>query len=596
MKKIFSVTLVTIFLCLTPILHAQFSLVQMLVGTGHTGHPQQGCAVSLSSDGNTAIVGGLADSGAHGAAWIFTRSGGVWSQQGSKLFGTGNTGTSFEGNAVALSADGNTAIVGGQSDNSNQGAAWIFTRSGGVWSQQGNKLVGTGNVGAAEQGFAVALSADGNTAISSGYLDNSNQGAVWIFTRSAGVWTQEGSKLVGTGNVGTAQQGYSVSLSSDGNTAVVGGITDSSYHGAVWVFTRSGGVWSQQGSKIVGTGGVGSSQQGFSVALSSDGNTLISSGETDSSGHGASWIITRSGGVWTQEGSKLVGTGNSGAAQVGYSVSISSDGNTAIAGGVGDSSFEGAVWVFTRSGGVWSQQGSKLIGTYGANSEQGSSVSLSGDGTTIIFGAPFYIVNVGAAWIFQTPSAPLAAELTEFKATVQVSGVQLYWKTATELNNYGFEIERRTVVPLLLAKSWQKIGFVEGKGTSYAPHNYGYSDQPQAGTYAYRLKQIDNGGTFKYSSESEVTFAAPLSYALNQNYPNPFNPSTIISYQLPVAGKVALRVYDIVGKEIATLVNDTKEPGNYEVKFDASKLASGIYFYKLQAGSFTTMKKLMLIK
>jgi hypothetical protein len=127
------------------------------------------------------------------------------------------------------------------SDNNGVGAAWVFTRSGGVWSQQGSKLVGTGAVGAAWQGYSVALSADGNTAIVGGIEDNfvstNWAGAAWVFTRSGGVWSQQGSKLVGTGAVGQAQQGFSVALSADGTTAIVGGPWDNSLVGAAWVFT-----------------------------------------------------------------------------------------------------------------------------------------------------------------------------------------------------------------------------------------------------------------------------------------------------------------------------------------------------------------------
>ena len=270
---------------------------------------------------------------------------GQFTQQGSKLVGTGAVGNAQQGVSVALSGDGNTAIVGGPNDNpsvgnnSGVGASWVFTQSGGVWSQQGIKLVGTGAVGNAQQGVSVALSADGNTAIVGGPNDNpsagnnSGSGAAWVFVRSAsGVWTQQGSKLVGTGAVGSAQQGMSVALSADGNTAIVGGPGDNSHAGAAWVFTRSGGVWTQQGSKLVGTGGVGAAQ-GWSVALSDDGNTAIVGGPGDKSHAGATWVFTRSGGVWNQQGSKLVGTGAVGSAVQGSSVALSADGNTAVVGG-----------------------------------------------------------------------------------------------------------------------------------------------------------------------------------------------------------------------------------------------------------------------
>jgi hypothetical protein len=385
-----------------------------LIGNGAVGNASQGWSVSVSADGNTAIVGGRTDNGSAGAAWVYTRSGGVWSQQGSKLVGTGAVGNAIQGFSVALSADGNTAIVGGTGDNSDAGAAWVFTRSGGVWTQQGSKLVGTGAVGKPRQGISVSLSADGNSAIVGGYADNDFAGAAWVFTRSGGVWTQQGSKLVGTGAVGLAVQGFSVSLSADGDTAIVGGKWDNSDAGAAWVFTRSGGAWSQQGSKLVGTGAVGDAGQGASVALSADGNTALIGGPLDNTGingsAGAAWVFTRSGGVWTQQGSKLVGTGAVGddqqGAQQGSSVSLSADGNTAIVGGPFDNNFAGAAWVFTRSGEVWTQQGSKLVGTGAVGgASQGRSVALSGDGNTAIVGGDTDNSAVGAAWVFVQPLA-----------------------------------------------------------------------------------------------------------------------------------------------------------------------------------------------
>ena len=328
-----------------------------LVGTGNTGAALQGWSVAVSADGNTAIVGGYADNSGQGAAWVYIRSGNTWTQQGSKLVGTGAVGNAQQGISVALSADGNTAIVGGNVDNSTQGAAWVYTRSGSTWTQQGSKLVGTGNTSAARQGYSVALSADGNTAMVGGNQDNSNQGAAWVFTRSGGTWTQQGNKLVGTGNTGAAQQGWSVALSANGNTAMVGGAADNSGIGAAWVYTRSGNTWTQQGNKLVGTGNTGASTQGNSVALSADGNTAMVGGYWDNSFQGAAWVFIRSGSTWTQQGNKLVGTGNTGAARQGHSVALSADGNTAMMGGYTDNSDQGAAWVFTRSGGTWSQQG-----------------------------------------------------------------------------------------------------------------------------------------------------------------------------------------------------------------------------------------------
>jgi hypothetical protein len=219
-----------------------------------------------------------------------------FTQQGNKLVGSGASGAAQQGTSIALSADGNTAIVGGGNDNSNAGAAWVFTRSGGTWTQQGLKLVGSGASGAAGQGQSVALSADGNTAIVGGLGDNSSAGAAWVFTRSGGVWTQQGGKLTGSGASVAAAQGQSVALSADGNTVILGGPFDNSFAGAAWVFTRSGSTWTQQGGKLVGSGAVNSpdpAEQGFSIALSADGNTAILGGAGDNSGAGAVWVFSQ---------------------------------------------------------------------------------------------------------------------------------------------------------------------------------------------------------------------------------------------------------------------------------------------------------------
>jgi hypothetical protein len=252
-----------------------------------------------------------------------------FTQQGPKLIGTGATGAAFQG-SVALSGDGTTAIVGGPHDNSNAGAAWVFGQNGGVWTQAGPKLVGSGEVGAAYQGFSVALSADGSTAIAGGPDNNSDAGSAWVFGLGSNV-----ELPLGTGAVGAAYQGWSVALSADGNTAIVSGPLDSASAGAVWVFTRgSGGVWTQQGSKLFGGGAVGAAEQGYSVALSADGDTAIVGGRLDNSNAGAAWVFARSSGVWTAGGTKLpLGSGAIGDARQGWSVALSADGNTAIVGG-----------------------------------------------------------------------------------------------------------------------------------------------------------------------------------------------------------------------------------------------------------------------
>ena len=380
-----------------------------LVGTGHTGagefahvgEGEFGESVALSADGDTALIGGPTDNSRKGAAWMFTRSGGVWTQQGEKLTGTGEAEKSEFGESVALSADGATALIGGWRDNSGQGAAWVFTRSGSTWVQQGEKLTGAGEVEEGKFGFSVALSEHGDTALIGGRADNGGKGAAWVFTRSGGVWSQQGEKLTGgEEETGEGEFGESVALSGDGDTALIGGRGDNGRKGAAWVFTRSGSTWTQQGEKLTGTGETEAGEFGSSVALAADGDTALIGGPADSGGKGAAWVFTRTGGVWSQQGAKLTGTGETGAGTFGSSVALSEHGDTALIGAPEDATATGAAWVFTRSGGVWSQQGAKLTGGEEGNSEFGVLVALSADGNTALIGGWNDSGRTGAAWVF----------------------------------------------------------------------------------------------------------------------------------------------------------------------------------------------------
>jgi hypothetical protein len=146
-------------------------------------------------------------------------------------------------------------------------------------------------------------------------------------------------------------------------------------------------------------------------------------------------------------------------------------------------------------------------------------------------------------------------------------------------------------------KNWTNIGFVQGNGTSVSPHSYSYRDANlSAGTYSYRLKQIDDNGSYKYINLSESFTIQPAEYNLSQNYPNPFNPTTVINYSIPKAGHVTIKVYNVLGKEVATLVNEEKPAGTYAVNFSAQHYSSGVYYYTISAGNFSATKKMILMK
>ncbi len=386
-----------------------------LGGTEEIDHSDFGYSVALSAEGNTALIGGREDDSGVGAAWVFTRSGSTWSQQGKKL--TSSESSTWFGYSVSLSAEGNTALIGAPETEDAVGAAWVFTRSGSTWTQQGKKLTGSGEEGAegAIFGWSVSLSADGNTALIGGPFNDNAVGAAWVFTRSGSTWTQQ-AKLTGGEESGAPEFGEGVALSADGNTALIGGPVDDNV-GAAWVFTRSGSTWTQQGKKLTGPGESGKGYFGFSVALSEEGSTALVGGFEDNGDVGAAWVFTRTDEKWTAQGKKLTGSEESGAGDFGYSVALSASGNTALIGGRNDDSGLGAAWLFTRSSEKWTQQGKKLTGSEeSGNADFGQSVALDADGQIALVGGPFDGSD-GAAWAFVNSPTVTTDSASEVKLT-----------------------------------------------------------------------------------------------------------------------------------------------------------------------------------
>ena len=204
--------------------------------------------------------------------------------------------------------------------------------------------------------------------------------------------------------------------------------------------------------------------------------------------------------------------------------------------------------------------------------------------------------------IYNEGCSALPIEIATFTATSNGSAVELAWGTVTETNSYGFEVQRkahRGAADATGASAWQIAGFVGGNGTTNSPRKYSFTDMVNvAGCYIYRLKQIDRDGSFSFSEEVQAEVAVPPTvFSLSQNYPNPFNPTTTIEFTLPSDGRVSLKICDIVGREVATLVDEKRRAGVYQqAVFDGSRFASGVYFARLQFGGKQLMKKMLLIK
>lgn len=187
----------------------------------------------------------------------------------------------------------------------------------------------------------------------------------------------------------------------------------------------------------------------------------------------------------------------------------------------------------------------------------------------------------------------LPVNLITFSYTIEKNSVGLYWVTEKEFNNSGFDVERKNQNGI-----WQKIGFVKGSGTILGQTKYNFEDKKlNTGKYSYRIKQIDYNGNFEYFLlNEEVNVKPPDKFSMSQNYPNPFNPKTRIDIELPESGKVTVKIYDVTGKEIATLVNDFKEAGYYSLDFDGTNFSSGIYFYRIFSANKYIVKKMVILK
>lgn len=238
---------------------------------------------------------------------------------------------------------------------------------------------------------------------------------------------------------------------------------------------------------------------------------------------------------------------------------------------------KGDIWMTTDNGATWTLD---LHTVKGLNV-----VRIFGDINNALAG------GLGGNLYKSTRSAITPVELTSFTAAANNNTVTLNWSTATELNNKGFEIQKKSAT-----SDFMTVGFVNGNGSSTEVHSYSFSETNIAGTYTYRLRQVDFNGNSEFSDAVEVVVSNPDQYSLNQNYPNPFNPSTKIDFTLAQSGMVKLAVYNLLGQQVQTLVNEVRGAGSHSVSFNASNLTSGIYFYKLETPDFSKTMKMILNK
>ena len=382
-----------------------------LTGTSPSGNPHLGETVAINEEGTIAIAGGPSDNKTKGAAWVFTSNGETWKQFGEKLASPeGETNEGRFGASVALGSGGRVALIGAPGDNGNVGAAFVYEsrKPEEAFHQTFPKITAKEETGKGEFGAAVALDGEATKALISRSADNSKAGATWEFVPGPKEWTQSAAKrTAGSEESGEGQFGDSVALSKNGGSAFVGAATDNSAGagwGAAWAYSLSGETWAQVGEKLTGTIEEGKGQFGTNTAISGDGKTALVAAFQDNGGKGAVWVFTRTGSEWNHQGNRLTGGSEEvGAAEFGVSVALSADGNTALIGGQFDYPQTGAVWVFVRSQGKWTQQSKKLVAPNPKSpggSLFGSSVALSGNGYTTLIGvrgeeAAYFFIRSG---------------------------------------------------------------------------------------------------------------------------------------------------------------------------------------------------------
>jgi len=262
-----------------------------------------------------------------------------------------------------------------------------------------------------------------------------------------------------------------------------------------------------------------------------------------------------------------------------YDINFRGDSDLVVVG------FYGAIFHSTNDGINWTNYN---VGSFNGFQSQMIGLTFVSQDTFIVGGAGSQLIKIALE-----PIVPV--ELSSFIASINSDNVSLFWTIATELNNRGFEIERK----LSNTNDWEALGYLEGRGTTTEPKTYQFQDFNviSGRSYNYRIKQIDYDGSFTYYVLSQVIeFGSPIKFALEQNYPNPFNPSTTISFSIPQKSDVTVKIYDILGNEILKLVDDSRDAGKYNINFNASTLSSGVYFYSIKAGEFTETKKMTLIK
>jgi hypothetical protein len=437
---------------------------------------------SVSVSGDTAVIGAYRQNSAQGAAYVFVRSGGTWSLQ-QKL--TASDGQALDQFGVSVSVSGDTAVIGAYGRNYYEGAAYVFVRSGVTWTQQ-QEL--TASDSAVNDDFGISVSVNANTALIGAFGNNSSQGAAYVFAYSGGAWSQQQELSASDGVAGDS---FGDAVSVTGNTALIAADGKNSKQGAAYVFAYDGTTWSQQ-QELTASDGVASDSFGNSVSLGV--NMAVIGAEGRGSNQGAAYVFGLSGGTWSQQQELSASDGVAGD-QFGYSVSVS--GYTALVGAPAMNNLEGAAYVFTFTAGVWSQQ-QELTASDGATSDVfGISVFASGD--TALVGATGNNSSQGAAYAF-------VAQGTRVTLTLGVTGAGAI--TANPLPSGGTYLSGSYVCLTAVSGTGWLFGSWSGAALDSSNCLVMSSDASVTATFTTPAEFNDVDPTATYSDAANLMFEA----------------------------------------------------------------------------------------
>ncbi len=494
-------------------------------------------------------------------------------------------------NAIFPNNDGST-YYSAEMENDNDATAYVgnvrvykTNNSGSSWNRVlSESTTGYPGVGSRVEAIEVCPT-NSNLVLAGFYVDGTNQGGLWYSINAGAVWTQ--LKLRSTSTLPndvdvkdiafTTESGHAIAYIGVYYDLTISGPENRGYSiyraewdGSAWTVREDMQyLYTSTGAVIVVTIN--------DIEVNSAGTILYATGTDASLVAPVAYYKDLSG---TNKWTPVPPTGFPTGDKQGKAI--------AVGGGAIYCAVDNVIYTIAESGGTeWS------IGhTYPAGTE-----------INVLF-YDALLAGTGTGLYGHDYSGPLPVELISFTAELEGKKVNLNWETATEVNNYGFAVERSAVGGQLSAESgkrkadsWQRIGFVQGHGNSNSPKEYSFVDEPSGGKeFSYRLRQIDFDGAYEFSHTVKVSFTDELNFNLVQNFPNPFNPETVIKFELPKASFVKLRVYNTLGEEVGNLLNEKKDAGIYSVDFNAKHLPSGVYLYRLETNGYTQTKKMLLVK